>query len=310
MKKNFVLANKVSATRALLLGLVLSFGLSLGTTKAQDPSRPYRNIVTFTTEKEIGDTFEVGGDFGLLGMELNVIGAERVAETDTTSFFPSYNYKVLEKEITFDGDFSVFVCRNALISKIDLSQAPTLESLELDRNLLTELDVTECKKLYSFLCYENNIQGEAMTNLMKSLPPATPGLEDAYKSIIAVFNSRGDRFENNVCRDTDVQIALDKKWKVYDTNGSFVPSGWTPYAGVTTGISAIALKPIEFSQEPGRLTVTLENPGFVVLFNVKGEICARVQSDANGIAVFNTQNLPQGTYMLRAKGQSQKVLVR
>jgi hypothetical protein len=308
MEKCLLEPIKKSIARVLFWSLALGFGVSLDA-KAQSKDRPFRNIVTFTTEKEIGDIIQIGGDFGFVGLELTVLGAEPVPSDDILF----HKYRVKEKEITFDGDFTQFVCSKGLVSKIDVSQAPTLQSLEVDRNLLTELDVTECKKLFSLICCDNNIRGEAMTNLMKSLPPATPGPSEKipYKSIIVVFNSRGDRFENNVCYDSDVQIAVDKKWRVLDYNGSFIPDGWTPYSGVTTGIGSIAtIKPINFSQESDRLTVTLENPGFVVLFNTKGEICARHLSDANGVAVFDTQDLPRGTYILRAKGQGQKVFVR
>lgn len=90
---------------------------------------------------------------------------------------------------------------------------------------ITSLDVKKNPSLVFLNCATNSIKGEAMTNLVKSLP-----LHEAseYAQII-VIDTEDPQGESNVCTKADVKIAKERNWSVFDWGHEGLNQ--TPYEG-------------------------------------------------------------------------------
>ena len=75
-------------------------------------------------------------------------------------------------------------------------------------NELTNLDVSQCSSLKDLVCFLNQIKGEAMTQLVNSLPDRT-GKEAGVFVVYSDFQE-----ERNICLKSDVAIAKAKNWQV------------------------------------------------------------------------------------------------
>ena len=105
------------------------------------------------------------------------------------------------------------------ISTLDLSKNANLQVLSCEGNKLTSLDLTGTS-VYSLICYANNIEGEAMTALVNSLPEGT----EQNKGIIVVVDGSfkdevGMPREHNICLTSDIEAAKKRMWVVCDLNG-------------------------------------------------------------------------------------------
>ena len=75
-------------------------------------------------------------------------------------------------------------------------------------NELTNLDVSQCSSLKGLACFLNQIKGDAMTQLVNSLPDRT-GKEAGVFAVYALSQE-----ERNICLKSDVAIAKAKNWQV------------------------------------------------------------------------------------------------
>ena len=75
-------------------------------------------------------------------------------------------------------------------------------------NELTNLDVSQCSSLKGLACFLNQIKGDAMTQLVNSLPDRT-GKEAGVFAVYALSQE-----ERNRCLKSDVAIAKAKNWQV------------------------------------------------------------------------------------------------
>ena len=103
-------------------------------------------------------------------------------------------------------------CYDNKLTSLDVSKNTALTYLSCSGNLLTSLVVSKNTAALQYLyCYSNQIKGEAMDELVASLP----AVENGYFHVI---NTK-DENEGNVCTKTQVAIAKGKGWTVYDYNG-------------------------------------------------------------------------------------------
>ncbi|WP_028897337.1 hypothetical protein [Prevotella sp. HUN102] len=109
---------------------------------------------------------------------------------------------------------------------------PKLRRISADFNQLTMLDFSHCEKIGDINVYHNNITGANMTAMMNSLP--TP----ARRGTIYLLYKKGEERGKNSCVGSDIKIANDKNWKVYQTDGSTNSVLLTPES-VSTGIEAV-----------------------------------------------------------------------
>lgn len=141
-----------------------------------------------------------GQEFKIYGDITEIQGAVCDLESVDITRLPNLNY---------------FMMFGSGLSSLDLSQSIGLVTLNVADNALTTLDFSNCPNLKQVLCYGNNISGANMTAMMNSLIERT---EADYGSII-VYDGKYD-YEHNVCLTTDVAIAMDKWWAVYEVDGN------------------------------------------------------------------------------------------
>lgn len=124
------------------------------------------------------------------------------------------------------------LCPGNQLTTLDLSQHNALIDLSCQRNKLASLAVSPYSSLMNFYCHRNQIFGQAMDNLIASLPNQEDG-------IFVVFNTDYIDEEGNICTTDQVAAAKAKGWISYHLyNDEFVP-----YPGSDpTAISNVLLK--------------------------------------------------------------------
>ena len=136
-------------------------------------------VITMTTArtvgKEISFTYWAEGDVVIEGATGTPKEKERV------------DYTLTSQQVSLRGDITALIC---LV------------------NELTNLDVSQCSSLEYLSCFLNQIKGEAMTQLVNSLPDRT-GKEAGIFAVYSLFQE-----ESNICLKSDVAIAKAKNWQV------------------------------------------------------------------------------------------------
>ena len=105
-------------------------------------------------------------------------------------------------------------CDNNQLTALDVSQNTALTRLSCSGNQLTSLDVSKNTALTELYCYSNQIKGEAMDALVASLLTVESGK-------FFVIDTTKNEKEGNVITKSQVAIAKEKGWTVYDYNGSY-----------------------------------------------------------------------------------------
>ena len=103
-------------------------------------------------------------------------------------------------------------CYRNLLSSLDVSKNTELKTLYCNENQLTSLDVSKNTALTKLDCRSNQIKGEKMNALVASLPAVEWGE-------FIVINTN-DENEKNVCTKSQVTVAKEKGWTVYDYSGT------------------------------------------------------------------------------------------
>ena len=136
-----------------------------------------------------------------------------------------------------------------------------------------------------------------MTRMLQSLPRRYEGAQP--QAAIVVYGM-GQEDEKNECLDTDVKIALDAFWKVYQVDADFNES---PYSGVPTanastisGEAAIAVYPNPASALIFISGVSAQEP--VQLYGLDGQILLQVMP-IEGLARLDVRVIPSGAYVVR-----------
>ena len=151
-----------------------------------------------------------------------------------------------------DNLSDVYVGGNQLTT-LDLSDFDNLSTLSAENNQLTSVKLEGCTNLYSLnlgnnkfkaltfpelpalgevYVQNNNLQGDAMMALMKSLPKKE-ALTGSFAGSIYAVETRSDK-EQNVCLTEHVKAAHEQGWGVYDKRT------WSNYDGAS--ISKITTK--------------------------------------------------------------------
>ncbi len=107
-------------------------------------------------------------------------------------------------------------CQNNEIKSLDLSGARALTQLYCQNNALTSLNLDGCNSLMRVNCYSNQLKDKGMKAFMNSLYNAT---EEPY--LFVIDTKANGESEGNIATTTDVKIATDKGWEVFDyANGA------------------------------------------------------------------------------------------
>lgn len=118
------------------------------------------------------------------------------------------------------------------LTSVNLKGCTNLYSLNLGNNKFTALTLPELPALGEVYVENNNIQGDAMMALMKSLPKKE-ALTGSFSGSIYAVETRSDK-EQNICLKEHVKAAHEQGWGVYDKRT------WSNYDGAA--ISKITTK--------------------------------------------------------------------
>ena len=209
-------------------------------------------VITMTTSKAVGEKVGLGivanGDVVIEGVsEMPQLGRNR------------NNYTLTSQTIIIQGDVAELDCGDNQLISLDLLQNRALTELVCSRNKLETLDLSACSNLKSLECYRNKIRGNAVAQLVESLPDRygkDPG------EFYFVYYSE-DEYEENFCYRPAVGRANDKNWRPQKR----YYGGWEDYFGVID--EGVVM--MRTAQEVGsQITLTLEAKGDVAIDGVKG----------------------------------------
>lgn len=236
-------------------------------------------------------------------------------------------------------DFSCFLNN---LTTLDLSKNPMLTSLICRDNQITgTLDFSGNKKLNQVNCYNNkitsiklapdtemrhmeiqrnNINGKNMTDFMEALPAYQafpPGEWDDWYglNLQGIYVTEKDRtLENNIALTSDVKIAKDKGWPVYemsiDDYGITAP---TEYEGEqSTGINDVNTnnESSVLSYDGNTLTVRgLTAADIVNIYDASGRQVMKTTVGKEELSI-DMSRMPQGIYVARCKTAKLKFMVK
>ena len=136
-------------------------------------------VITMTTARAVGENIS----FAYLAEgDVVIEGA-----TGTPKEKEWVDYTLTSQQVSLRGDFTILIC---------------------EQNELTNLDVSQCSSLEGLSCFLNQIKGEAMTQLVNSLPDRTGKKAGLF---VVYYTSQEER---NICFKSDVAIAKAKNWQV------------------------------------------------------------------------------------------------
>ncbi|WP_297727107.1 C10 family peptidase [uncultured Porphyromonas sp.] len=136
-------------------------------------------VITMTTARAVGENIS----FAYLAEgDVVIEGATGTPKEDKW-----VDYTLTSQQVSLRGDFTVLIC---------------------EQNELTNLDVSQCSSLEGLSCFLNQIKGEAMTQLVNSLPDRTGKKAGIF---VVYYTSQEER---NICLKSDVTIAKAKNWQV------------------------------------------------------------------------------------------------
>ena len=232
-----------------------------------------KGVVTMTTSKAVGETVELGfvanGDVVIEGVsEMPQLGRNRNSYTLTSQTLiirgdvtklDCFGNQLTSLNVLGCASLTKLDCSRNQLSSLDLTQNSTLTELDCSRNKLETLNLSACTRLESLTCYRNKIRGNAVAQLVESLPDRY-GKEPG--KFYFVYYSE-DEYEENFCYRPAVGRASDKNWRpqklYYD--------GWEDYFGVID--EGVVM--MHTAQEVGsQITLTLEAKGDVAIDGVKG----------------------------------------
>lgn len=179
------------------LSLVALIAMALPQIYAQQAS----GTITLTTTKKKGET-----------LELIILASNNRFSVEGASQNPSligYTLEAEDGKITIHGDIEEFDCNYNSISQLDISQCPSLTSLNCSTNLLTSLNCKNNTQLKVINCIDNNLKGKEMDELIASLPRTSEGY------FLAISELSG---EYNICTQKQVAAARERGWEVYSEN--------------------------------------------------------------------------------------------
>lgn len=126
------------------------------------------------------------------------------------------NYKPNLSFVRVSGNPNLTTLRcsgNSQLSSVYMYNCPALESAWINMNNLSSLDLSGCTSLNNLSIWQNHISGNAMTNLVNSLP-TVPGNIPGEFAVLDNVN------EGNVITDAQVLSAKRKNWVCQRWTGS------------------------------------------------------------------------------------------
>lgn len=131
-------------------------------------------------------------------------------------------------DLTQCGSLTHFLAYHNQIESIDLGSNPLLIGVDLSENKLTEISVSSNTKLETIYCNGNAIKGQAMEQLVASLPDRNDRATLCHLFVVDTKNTN----EQNVITKRQVQAARAKHWQSLDYSDGDNDGAGIPYEGV------------------------------------------------------------------------------
>lgn len=296
-----------------------------------EPTVNEKHQISLKTTRNVGDKISLqlksSGDIRVEGLNEPVkVGTDKAIE-----------YTIASQTVTIVGDVTELGCDGNDLSSISFFGTPVLTKLSCSDNNIEYLSVVNCTTLTTLNAHKNNLKtatvqgctslsqiniydnallGSAMTNFMRSLPSSKDG-------ILRIIDTESTT-EHNVATTTDVAIAKEKGWGVWDYFGGgnygmgkkyegSEPGGdeVTPYfAGTTVTATQVQIEfaganvsesqmPVvegaEIQQWTGRALQLSVTPGKE--FRVYGDF-TEIQGALCDLATVDITKLPHLTYFM------------
>ncbi|WP_297170160.1 T9SS type A sorting domain-containing protein [uncultured Porphyromonas sp.] len=136
----------------------------------------------------------------------NLLQSLDITHNEALTDLSCYNNQLETLDLSHARALNFLYVSNNRLTDVDLSQCLNLQDVDLDNNQLTSLDVSHNLDLRRLLCSRNPIEGERMTQLVKTLSDRT-GLTQGV-------------FVPGKCLKSDVAIAKAKNWSAQDGYGN------------------------------------------------------------------------------------------
>ncbi len=158
----------------------------------------YNDLTTLDVSKNTALT--------LLDCSWNDLTTLDVSKNTALAYLYCYNNRLISLDVSKNTALIYLQCSSNDLTTLDVSKNTALTSLVCINNGLTYLDLSKNTALETLDCYGNQISGDAMANLVNSLPWVTGDC-----SFIVCDDNRTP---DNVITTVQVKIATDKGWKV------------------------------------------------------------------------------------------------
>lgn len=189
-------------------------------------AQDYGEDGVITDEEYIGE---------ILGITYMEVGGMEIADLTGIAYFTAldflecYENQLTTLDVSHNTALSYLDCSGNQLTSLNVSNNPNLARIFCTENNLTTLNVGSCTALSSIDISCNSISGEAMDNLIASLPTCPEGEEGYF--FVADLTTED---EHNVITTTQVVAARAKNWVVQ----AWMPQ-WQDYDGVETTVTGI-----------------------------------------------------------------------
>lgn len=175
-------------------------------------------------------------------MTLSVQGTavEALDFTDTKAvrtLYAGHNAKLASLDLSNLSDLDDLWVNNNGMESLDLSNNTRLMNLECSRNKLTTLDVAACSELNYISCWGNNIKGEYMDNLIKTLPLEEYGISRE----LCVFHGNYDD-EHNELTEEQIKAVKMRGWVAKEAKGTVDDFTWVELTKAVNGINVLTVE--------------------------------------------------------------------
>ena len=198
--------------------------------------------ISLTSSRNVGETItlmvKASGDLRFEGLkETVVVGADKALP-----------YTLTSQNVIIYGDVTELDCHGNDLSALSFYGTPVITNLDCSDNKIEHLSIVNgsalvnlsaqknslktttlqgCTGLSQVNIYDNALSGYAMSNFMRSLPETKSG-------VLRIIDTESST-EKNIATTTDVKIATDKGWGVWDYYGGGNYGMGKRYEGSTPG---------------------------------------------------------------------------
>ena len=160
---------KQSNQQIFLRALGVSFFLVMLWSSLTLSAQQTDTYITLTTSHKEGEMIEIG----FLAKDINKVSIDGIKEQPSRSGSKTpVKYTLNKQTVTIQGELTLLFVSDAMLTQLDITHMPSLETLNCARNSLTSLDLSRSVALKELHCLHNNItelKGLASAQQIKKL---------------------------------------------------------------------------------------------------------------------------------------------